>query len=105
MKEHIVSDIPFIFFLYFTFAVVSSVYRQGRFNASGGALITLLITFTALLRTPGVLLVPALLAFGLLHRDRAPASRSRSPFFPLCSSPPAGSSFRGNRITSISWRT
>jgi hypothetical protein len=60
-KENVLSDIPFLFFIYLSFAYISRLYKRGDFRFGSGALLIVLILFSSLVRTPGMLLIFAFL--------------------------------------------
>lgn len=71
-KENILSDIPFLGVIYLYFVAVTLIYDRRAFSLAPGALLAGLILLATLIRTPGLLLIPALPAYALYRRRQWP---------------------------------
>ena len=69
-KNQIISDMPFLFFLLLSLFWVRRAYRAERPAVLHAMICGILFACAAAIRTPGVLLVPALLVFDIYRHKR-----------------------------------
>ncbi len=69
LKDHVISDIPFLFFVFVFLVWTNKVYESKGFTLKAAAICGVLIFVSYLIRGPGLLLIPTLLVYDVYsHR-------------------------------------